>query len=213
MIARLDEVWVPDGDEARRWAEEELAEPRYADATPTWFDLVARDIGRFIADLFSSQNGAGVGPSALIIVSVIVVGALITALIVWGRPRASRARRRSSVDLLGATDDRSAAQLRADAERSARDGDWDAAVVLRYRALARGLLERDLIAPAPGATAQSIAREASAAFPDEGVALRAAATSFDDVRYLRHPADEHRYHELAATDDRLRARRLEAVPA
>ncbi|WP_350352644.1 DUF4129 domain-containing protein [Microbacterium sp. A8/3-1] len=213
MIRPFDDLFVPDGDEVRRWAEEELSDPRYADAKPTWFDLVARDIGRFIADLFTSDNGANVGPWALIIVSAVIVAALITALIIWGRPRSSRAVRRARTDLLGEQDDRSAAQLRADAERSARGGDWDTATVLRYRAIARGLLERDLIDPAPGATAQSIAREASAVFADEAAAMRRAAVSFDDVRYLRHPATEESYRDLAATDERLRTRRLEAVPA
>ncbi|WP_407360781.1 DUF4129 domain-containing protein [Microbacterium sp. LBN7] len=213
MIRPSDDLFVPDGDEARRWAEEELSNPRYADAKPTWFDLVARDIGRFIADLFTSDNGANVGPWALIIVTTIIVAALITALIIWGRPRSSRAVRRARTDLLGEQDDRTAAQLRADAERSARDGDWDTATILRYRAIARSLLERDLIDPAPGATAQSIAREASAVFADEAGAMRRAAVSFDDVRYLRHPATEESYRDLAATDERLRARRLEAVPA
>lgn len=213
MIRPSDDLFVPDGDEARRWAEEELSNPRYADAKPTWFDLVARDIGRFIADLFTSDNGANVGPWALIIVTTIIVAALITALIIWGRPRSSRAVRRARTDLLGEQDDRTAAQLRADAERSARDGDWDTATILRYRAIARSLLERDLIDPAPGATAQSIAREASAVFADEAGAMRRAAVFFDDVRYLRHPATEESYRDLAATDERLRARRLEAVPA
>ncbi|WP_152176265.1 DUF4129 domain-containing protein, partial [Mycobacterium tuberculosis] len=91
--------------------------------------------------------------------------------------------------------------------------DWDAAVILRYRAIARSLLERDLIDPAPGATAQSIARSASLVFADETEALRRAAASFDDVRYLRHPATADDYRHLAATDDRLRARRPEEVPA
>ena len=77
MIRSLDDVWVPDGDDARQWAEQELSDPRYADAKPTWFDLVARDIGRFLADLFSSDNGASVGPSALIIVSIVVFLSLI----------------------------------------------------------------------------------------------------------------------------------------
>ena len=213
MMRRFDEVFVPDGDEARRWAEEELSNPRYADAKPTWFDLLARDVMRFLADLFSGENGASVGPTALIVVTVLIAAALITALIVWGRPRRSRAIRRAHGDLLGAADDRSAAQLRADAERSARQSDWDAAVVLRYRAIARSLLERDLIDPAPGATAQSIARSASAVFTDEAEALRRAAASFDDVRYLRHPAAEDDYRHLAATDERLRAHRPEGVPA
>lgn len=212
-MIRLLEVYVPDGDEARRWAEEELSNPRYADAKPTWFDLLARDIGRFLSDLFTSQNGASVGPTALIVVCVIIAAALIAALIIWGRPRSTRRLRGGRIDLLGTSDDRSAAQLRADADRHARDGDWDTATILRFRALARGLLERDLIDPAPGATAQAIAREASAVFADESAAVRRAATSFDDVRYLRHPADAESYRELTETDDRLRSRRLETVPA
>lgn len=213
MIRPFDDVLVPDGDDARRWAEQELSDPRYADAKPTWFDLIARDIGRFLADLFTSDNGANVGPSALIIVSIIVFGALVAALIIWGRPRRAKAVPRTGGGLLGADDDRSAAQLRADAERSARAGDWDEATILRFRALARGLLERDLIDPSPGATAQAIAREVSGVFPAETSPVRSAAVSFDDVRYLRHPATQESYAELAATDDRLRALRPEAVSA
>ncbi|PRB64810.1 MULTISPECIES: DUF4129 domain-containing protein [unclassified Microbacterium] len=213
MISRFDDLFIPDGDEARRWAEDELANPRYADAKPTWFDLVARDIGRFLADLFSSENGANIGPSALIIVTVFIVAALIAALVIWGRPRSSRAVRRARGDLLGESDDRTAAQLRSDSERSARAGDWNTATILRYRAIARSLLERDLIDPAPGATAQSIARDAAAVFADEAPALRRAAVAFDDVRYLGRPATEEIYQDLAATDERLRTRRLEAVPA
>jgi hypothetical protein len=213
MILRFDDVFVPDGDEARRWAEKELADPRYADAKPTWFDLFARDVLRFLGDLFSSDGSGSVGPVALIVVCVVIVAALVTALVVWGRPRAPRTVRAPRADLLGADDDRSAAELRADAERSARAGDWDSATVLRFRALARGLLERDLIDPAPGATAQAIAREIGTVFPAEAAAVRSAALSFDDVRYLRHPSTAESYAQLAATDDRLASLRLEAVPA
>ncbi|MDF2508484.1 MAG: hypothetical protein K0Q52_2343 [Microbacterium sp.] len=212
MIARYDDLFVPDGDDARRWAEQELANPKYADAKPTWFDLVARDVGRFLADLFSSDNGANIGPSALIIVTVLIAAALIAALVIWGRPRGSRAVRRARADLLGESDDRTAAQLRSDSERSARAGDWSTATILRYRAIARSLVERDLIDPAPGATAQSIARDAGSVFTDEASAVRRAAEAFDDVRYLGHAATAESYQELAATDERLRARRLEAVP-
>lgn len=213
MIRPFDDLFIPDGDEARRWAEDELGDPRYADAQPTWFDYVARDIGDFIRDLFSSGNSAAVGPSALVIVCILIGAALVVTLIIWGRPRRSRAVARVRTDLLGADDDRSAAQLRADAERSARDEDWDAATVLRFRAIARDLLERDLIDPAPGATAQAIAREASTVFADEAESMRSAATSFDDVRYLRRPATAESYRALAEIDDRLRTRRPAGVPA
>lgn len=205
MIHPLDDLFIPDGDEARRWAEEELSNPRYADAKPTWFDLLARDIGRFFADLFTSEGGANVGPTALIVVSVIIFAALVAALLIWGRPRSARVVRRPRGDLLGVDDDRSSAQLRSDADRSARNGDWDEATILRFRAIARSLIERDLIDPSPGATAQAISREVSAVFPTEAGAVRSAAVSFDDVRYLRHPSTAKSYAELAATDDRLQA--------
>lgn len=213
MILRFDDIFVPDGDEARRWAEEELSNPRYADATPTWLDLVARDIGRFLADLFTTQNSDSIGPVALIVVCVVIGIALVAVLLIWGRPRAARVVRRPRSDLLGERDDRSAARLRADAERAARAGDWDEATVLRFRAIARSLIERDLIDPAPGATAQAIAREAGSVFPGESTAVGSAASAFDDVRYLGHAATEQSYRRLADTDERLAAHRPELVSA
>src|SRR5690606_9787251 len=116
---------------------------------PTWFDLLARDVWHWFIGLFTNEGGADLGPLPLIIVSVVIVGAFVAALIVWGRPRASRSIRRRDRDLLGSRDDRTAAQLRGDAERSAKAGSWDAATILRFRAIARALLERDLIDPAP----------------------------------------------------------------
>lgn len=211
--------YAPDGDEARRAAEQELQNPRYADAKPTWFDYLAQDVAEFINGLFSPDAGQQVGGAALIIVSVVIVAALITVLILWGRPRASRRVTRRGAELLGERDDRSAAQLRADAERSARDGDLDAATVLRFRALARGLLERDIIDPPPGATAQAIAREAAAEFGAHRDELTHAAGAFDQVRYLRHPASEASYRNLVAIDDLVMnahptsAPAAEAVPA
>lgn len=210
MIRHFD-LLIPDGDDARRQAEQELSNPRYAEAKPNWFDLIARDISRFFADLFSIENGASIGPSAIIIVAVIISAALIVALISWGRPRRSRTTRRERANFLGAPDDRTAAQLRSDAERCASEGDWCAATILRYRAIACSLRERDLIDPAPGATAQSIARQTITVFSDEAEAMRRAATTFDDVRYLGRPATAEIYQNLADTDTRLRARRSEGV--
>jgi hypothetical protein len=220
ILTRLLEVdpYAPDGDEARRWAEQELQNPRYAEAKPTWFDYLAEDIAEFIGGLFSPDAGQQVGSTALVLVTVVIVAALITVLILWGRPRASRRVKSRAGELLGERDDRTAARLRADAERAARDHDWDAATVLRFRAIARGLLERDIVDPAPGATAQAIAREGSAGLGALDAELAAAASAFDDVRYLRHPASEESYRELVAIDDavavaRPRAHVAEAVSA
>ncbi|WP_417508334.1 DUF4129 domain-containing protein [Microbacterium sp.] len=212
-MIRFDlDPYAPDGDEARRWAEQELQNPRYADAKPTWFDYLAEDVAEFISDLFSPEAGEQVGSTALVIVIIVVVAALITVLILWGRPRTSRRVKRRGGELLGERDDRSAAQLRADADRSAREGDWDAAIIRRFRALARGLLERDIVDPTPGATAQAIARAAAAALGAHGDELASAARLFDEVRYLRHPASEQTYRELVATDE-LISRARQAVAA
>lgn len=201
--ARFADVFAPDGDEAQRWAEDELAKHEYQAAKPTWFDQLISDIVEWFGALFSGDGSGTVAPFAITVIVVVLVAALIVALLVWGRPRASRGvRRRES--LLGERDDRTAAQLRAESERRAREQDWDAAVVLRFRALARGLLERDLIDPAPGATAQGIAREANGPFPDFAERLHSAATAFDAVRYLRASATESDYRALAATDAELR---------
>ncbi len=213
---RFADVFVPDGDEARRWAEDELSEQAYQAAKPTWFDRMVSDVVEWFFGLFSSDGSGAVAPFAVTLIVVVLVAALVVALLVWGRPRAERAVRRRA-ELLGERDDRTAAQLRVEAERRAREQDWDSAVVLRFRALARGLLERDLIDPAPGATAQGIAREANAPFPGFAERLHSAATAFDAVRYLRSPATESDYRRLAETDDDLRvatpAHQLEAVSA
>lgn len=197
------DVFVPDGDQARQWAEEELSKQTYQAAKPTWFDEWAAGVVKWIVDLFNGRGTGDLAPVFVTIIVVVIILALVVALLVWGRPRASRSVRRHT-ELLGERDDRSAAQLRADAERSAREQDWDAAIVLRFRALARDLLERDLIEPTPGATAQSIARQASIPFRGLADRLHAAATSFDAVRYLRAAADEETYRRLAETDDLLR---------
>ena len=123
----------------------------------------------------------------------------MVALIIWGRPRASRSIRRRT-DLLGERDDRTAAQLRAEADRAAKSGDLDSAVVLRFRAIARALLERDLIDPAPGATAQGISREASTVFPVLSARLHDAAVLFDRVRYLDVAAAADDYRAITEID-------------
>lgn len=222
MIALLatTDVFIPDGDEARQWAQDELSKSEYQAAKPTWFDQLAADIAEWFFGLFNGDGTGAVAPVAVTIIVIVVIAALVVALLVWGRPRSTRAVRRRA-ELLGEADDRTAAQLRAEAERRAKAQDWDGAVVLRFRALARSLLERDLIDPAPGATAQGIAREAAVAFPGLDRRLHEAATAFDAVRYLGSPAAAADYRELAGTDDVVRETapvpaapaRVEAVPA
>lgn len=203
-LARLADTvppLTPDGEEARRWAEQELSRPVYTEAEPTLFDRIARAVAEFFERLFSTQLDGPWGGAAAIIAAIIVIVLIVGAFLVWGRPRASHRSRVAVAELFGETETRSAAELRADAEARAARGDWDAAIVLRFRALARGLVERGAVQTPPGATVHAFARRAGRVFPASSDALEEAAAGFDDVRYLRRPGTQELYRLVAGVDD------------
>lgn len=197
----------PSPEEAREWLRRELDDPAYDIAEPTPFDRAARAVGDFLGGLFSPHVPDGWGPAAAVVALVFVTLLVVAALLIWGRPRPVAKSRAASAELFGDDEGRSADLLRRDAEAAAAAQDWDAAVVLRFRAIARLLSERVIVDPAPGATAQAFAREAARAFPASAARLRAAAGVFDDVRYLRRPATGATYRTVAALDDELAAAR------
>ena len=204
---------TPDGDEARRWAEQELSKPVYAEAEPTLFDRIARAIAEFFERLFSTQLDGPWGSTATIVAAIIVVVLIVAAFLVWGRPRATHRSRVAVAELFGETETRSAAELRAEAEGRAARGDWDAAIVLRFRALARSLVERGAVETPPGATVHAFARRAGGVFPASAEALEDAAVAFDDVRYLRRPGTADLYRRVVAVDDAVaRSRPVDLEP-
>ncbi|MCR2764643.1 DUF4129 domain-containing protein [Microbacterium sp. zg.B48] len=197
---------VPDREEARRWAERELADPRYAIAEPTPLDRIARAIADFFESLFSSELPGEWGPWVAVVAAVVVGLVILAAFLIWGVPRFT-ARSRGPADLFGADEQRSADQLRRDAASSAAAGDWDTAIILRFRALARGLLERGAVDTPPGATVHAFARAAARAYPACADQLESAAAAFEDVRYLRRPGTEELYRRIGAVEDTVRATR------
>ncbi|MDT0141064.1 DUF4129 domain-containing protein [Microbacterium sp. PRC9] len=207
---------TPDGDAARRWAEQELSDPAYDVAEPTPFDRIARAVGDFIASLLNPDLSGGWGSTFALVAAIVVAVVIIAAFLLWGVPRVTRRAASRTPLLFGEAEHRSAAELRAAAAERARAADWDAAIVLRFRALARGCLERGVVDPPPGATVHAFARAAGAAFPALEARLEAAATAFDDVRYLRRPGSEDLYRLVESADDAVSAARpvaREEVPA
>ena len=81
-------------------------------------------------------------------------GLVVVALVIAGRPRL-RQRSRVTGAVLADDDGRSAAELRALAEAAAARGDWDEALVERFRALVRALDERTILTVSPGTTTPS----------------------------------------------------------
>jgi len=203
---------IPDGDQARGWAEDELARDIYRVTEPTPFDRFARAVGEFLADLFTGELPGEFAPWLAVVVVLLIVAIVVAAILIWGRPRAVARSRRTAVPF-GRAEHLSATELRRGAETAAGAGDWDGAIVLRFRAVARGLAERTLLDPVPGTTVHGFSRAAGALFPAERSALDRAADAFDDVRYLRRPGTEAAYRDLAALDARLDRARVEAVPA
>lgn len=192
---------LPDPDQAQEWAERELADPSYQAAEPSIIDRAAQAVTRFLDDLLRIPNTDGWGPAALIVLAVLLVAAIVVGILIWGRPRRSVRAAPAARALFDDDDTRSAEQLRAEAEAAARRGAWDDAVVLRFRAVARGLSERGLVDPPPGATVRAFAREAARALPALAEGLETAATTFDDVRYLRRPGTAQSYRLILDLDD------------
>ncbi|WP_167494206.1 DUF4129 domain-containing protein [Microbacterium hydrothermale] len=192
---------LPDPDQAREWAEKELADPAYQAAEPTLIDRASRAVARFLNDLLKVPQTDGWGPAVLVVLGVLVVAAIVVGILIWGRPRASVRAAPAARALFDDDDTRSADELRAEAEAAAQRDAWDDAVVLRFRAVARGLAERGLVDPPPGATVRAFARAASDALPALSAGLETAATTFDDVRYLRRPGTRERYALIVDLDD------------
>lgn len=201
---------LPDADEAQKWAERELADPAYQAAEPTPIDRLARAVVDFFGELLRNSASGDGGPSALIVLGILVVAGIVIGVLIWGRPRAVVRAQPAARALFDEDDGRSAEELRADAAAAATRGDWDAAIVLRFRAFARGLADRGLVDAPPGATVRAFARAAAAALPALKDGLDDAAGIFDDVRYLRRPGTEQRYRVVADLDDA--AARARAVP-
>lgn len=212
MIAASQVPVELDADEALDRMLAELAKPAYQAAQPTLFDRVAQAI----RDWFASLQLTGDGPPTLgiVIVVVLVAVALVVAFLIFGLPRLNR-RSAAVGSLFGDDDARTAEQLRASAATAAAAGDHATAIAERFRAIARDLAERTVVTVTPGTTARDFAQRAAAAFPEQLDGLAAAATAFDDVRYLGGTGDRARYEQVAAVDEALRAARprLQPVPA
>ncbi|WP_238343756.1 DUF4129 domain-containing protein [Microbacterium sp. RG1] len=203
MILAASAPLIPDGDEARRLAERELADPSYRAAEPTPFDRIARAIGDGIAKLFTGDVDAAWAPLVAIGALLLVVLLVVLAVVIWGRPRSGSLVRADRGELFGDDVTAGAGELRRTAAALADQGDWEAATVAAVRALARGLEEQQRVSVAPGATVTAFARSAGAVFPDEAASLIEAAHDFDDVRYLHRPGSRDAYERVRALDDRL----------
>ena len=110
--------------------------------------------------------------------------------------------------LFGDDDARDAAAIRRSAEDAAARSDWVLAIEEIFRCIARGLAERTLVTVSPGTTARDFAAHAGVLLPGFSQRLSAAASAFDEVRYLGGSGSEAAYGDAARLEQDLRAFRL-----
>lgn len=192
---------TPDAETARRWAQQELADPVYHER-PNLLQLAWEWITDQLARI--QHSAASLDPRGLTVGAVLVVAVVVVvALLVAGPVRRARRARRTAPPVLGA-ETRSAAQLRADADALAAREEWSAAVLERFRAVVRSLEDRALLDERPARTAHEVATLAATRFPTHATTLESAALLFDAVCYGDVTADR---------DDDARMRALDAALA
>lgn len=201
-----------DEDPARELLRSELSKSEYTQASPTWLDIWIEDFWNWVNDILQPIDGVpgSFSPIALVIGAIVVLG--VIALLV-GRPilvqRASRGASLSP-DLFDG-DARSAQELRASAAAAAARQDFETAVIEQFRALARSVHNRTVIALSPGMTATVVADAVAAAFPGHGHGLHRAAESFNAARYLGLGASEDDWQHLRGVDAALEAAKPAAL--
>ena len=194
---------LPDAEEARRWAAEELAKPEYRQAAPGWLESFWEGILEWLRSLDASSADAGPLPSSLIGIAIAVV---IAAGVMLARPRLN-AKVRQAREVFGMDSPLTAADYRQRAETAAAGAKWGDAVVDRFRALVRSAEDRTILNPQPGRTADEVARELALPFGAYAHRLNHAARTFDAVRYGNHPALQADYLGIAGLDAELESAR------
>jgi Domain of unknown function (DUF4129) len=190
-----------DRDAAHQAAESELNQPIYtkASATQQFLDWMNELLYRLLQKSASIPGGWLTTAVLLTLLAVAIVVAIHIAR------RTMRTRRRGDYQLFEASQ-LTAAQHRATAERYAAEGNWTVAIRHRLRAIARQLEETGVLNPAPGRTANELARDAAEALPHLTDELSQAATAFNDVTYGEVPGTQAAYQMIVDLDDHLRMR-------
>jgi hypothetical protein len=204
----FDPPVTPDADEARGWAEEELAKAIYHQQE----SLLDRFL-EWLADLWARifQSNSELGPVLLPLAVLFVIAAVVgLALLIGGPVRRRRLRRaQASVEVLD-DDERSSSAIRAAADAAAAAGDFATAVRERFRSIVRSLDERAVLEDRRGRTAHEAAVAAGARLAPCADELLRASELFDAVCYGEQtpgPDDDAWLREVATHVARTRPSR------
>lgn len=190
-----------DRDAAHRAAQDELNKPIYSKGSPAeqFINWVYGLIERLLQKISAVPGG---WLTATVLFTLLAIALIVGIHILRRTMRTSRGGDHSLFEAAQLT----AAQHRATAENFAAEGNWAAAIRHRLRAVARQLEETGVLTPAPGRTANELARDAGAALPHLVSELRRAAMAFNDVTYGEQPGTQAAYQMITDLDDHLLTR-------
>jgi hypothetical protein len=190
-----------DRDAAHQAAQDELDKPIYSKGSveQQLTDWLNEMLYRLIQQTASIPGGWF---TAMVLLILLVIGVAVAVQIM----RRTMRNKHGGDYQLFETGQLTASQHRATAENYAAEENWAAAIRHRLRAVARQLEETGVLNPAPGRTANELARDASAALPHLTGELSQAATAFNDVTYGERPGTQDSYRMIADLDDHLRSR-------
>lgn len=197
---RFDVPVVPDADQAREWARDELSKTEYSDQGISWFE---KFLG-WVQELFDSIGSVSGDLSPVWVFVIVLLSIGLVAFVVWLILGPLRRSRRSRVQGGMLDDDARTSQQMQDAALAAEAArDWDTAVMEWYRASVRRMEERSLLADSPGATAREAAALIAKAVPRLASEAAQSAHSFDVARYGSGGLGEAEAAQARATFDAL----------
>ena len=197
----------PDPETARELLQDELARPEYQEP---FLERVARWFNELVdsARDATATSGGLSQLAALVLLALLVVGVAVAL----SRLRANPTPAKSGTAVFSDAPE-TAEEHRRRANAALRQERWGEAVIESVRALASGLVERNLMPEQSGVTVHEIGWRAAELFPGHRRRLETMTTVFDETRYGERAADEARAREVVALEAELGSRSPEGSGA
>lgn len=186
----------PDADTARRWLEDELSKDIYREDHSDWLQRVFDWIAKQFERLDRSTEELTVGSISGSIIAGVLFAILIAVLLYLVLGPLRRSRRASASASVFDDDDRSASAMQASAEAAAERGDWDLAVLERFRGMVRRAENRGLVAVVPGMTAYEFVTAAAVPMSHLADDLLWSGDLFDGIRYGHASGSREAYERV-----------------
>jgi len=197
---RFEPLPVPEGsaDQARRAAEDVLAQAEFKRPPKTWVERaqewLADNVSRLLQRLF--EGGAGTMAAWLVLFVVVGLLGYFVSKLVRSVQADPGLRMLATVEVRMSAD-----EWRALAERHERAGDWKEAIRCRFRALVGDLVDRGALREVPGRTAGEYRRELRESAPAAAPAFSDAAQLFEAAWYgdaSTGPAENEAFRQAAS---------------